>query len=486
MNNEAINRLRVPAAWALLGAVAAQVIAGLIDIFASSGYENGVSSGFVTSGPSSFFGPVIIALLLGAVLLVVTAPRRTSVNFPIVLTALILTGFAALMGLVTLVMGFVFASNTSAASATSVGFSNLFTVGGQLAIVVVAGLFMIRAFNDQNLVPRSAPQQVGPQQGFGPQAAAHQGFAPQTGSQAAFAQQGYGVDAQQAYQQQDWAAQQEQQGYGYAALNQNAYADPSQAAYGDQGQQAYAVDPAQQGYVDPSGYGQSWQQSPSGGQDAAYHQQSGAQDGYAQQAYPAGYTPTGGQQPYGQEWQSADPQQAQAAYGTGGQPAYGQQAHHGYDAYGTQQPQAYGTGAQQAYGTGAQQAQAYGTGAQQAYGTGAQQAYAADPSQQAYVTGGQQAAYGSAYDPGQYAVQPQADVGQTPQQGDQYAWYQQGEQPQQQDASAGSAASADPGYGAQPGSGSAYGQPYGADQLGQSGAESTDGQQNWYRDDDRR
>ncbi|ASU85494.1 hypothetical protein CDO52_24240 [Nocardiopsis gilva YIM 90087] len=484
MNNEAINRLRVPAAWALLGAVVAQVIAGLIHVFASSDYENAVSSRFVASGDVYFFGPVIIALLLGAVLLVATAPRRTSVNFPIVLTALILTGFAALMALVTLVMGFVLASDTSA---MSVGFSNLFAVGGQLAIVAIAGLFMVKVFNDQNLVPRSAPQQVGPQQTFGPHAGVQQGFAPQTGSQASFAQQGYGIDAQQAYQQQDWAAQQEQQGYGYAAPNQNAYADAGQAAYGDQGQQAYAADPAQQaqqGYVDPSGYGQSWQQNPSGGQDASYYQQGGAQDGYAQQSYQAGYTQTGGQQAYGQEWQSAE-QQAQA-YGTGGQQAYGQQVQTGYDAYGTQQPQAYGTGAQQAYGTGGQQAYASGGQPVQAYDTGAQQGYAADPNQQAYATGGQQAAYGSAYDPGQYAAQPQADVGQVAQPGDQYGWYQQAEQQQQQDAGAAAPAPADQGYGAQYGSGSAYGQPYGSDQLGQSGAESPDGQQNWYRDDDRR
>ncbi|MDA8371353.1 MAG: hypothetical protein M0026_16010 [Nocardiopsaceae bacterium] len=479
MNNEAIQRLRVPAAWALLGAVGAHVLGGLIYVFGAGGFQGSVASNFYYEGSAFFFSPALIAMILGAVFLVITAPQRSSANFPIVLIGLIFTGIAAFMALITLVMSFVWASEQGAMAN---GFSALFSIAGRIAVIAFAGLFLLKVFSDQTLVPRSAPPQMPPMgqpQSFAPQTGAQQSFAPQMGAQQSLAAQGYADPTQSAYQQ-----------------PQQGYADPTQSAY-QQPQQDWGTQ--QQGYADlaQQGYGQSWQQ----GQDA-YLQQSGAQE-----SYQAGYTQSGSQQPYGQDWQAGQP---------------------GYDSVGAQQSQAYGTGGQQAYGSAydpAQYAPQGGVGGEQAYGqaygTGGQQAYgsAYDPAQyapqsgvggeqaygQAYGTGGQQA-YGSAYDPAQYAPQSGTEGEQAAQDAAQYGWYQQPaadpEQPaqnqnaeQRQDAplesffaseeqqnAADLPQSPDPGYGGQYGTGSSYD----SDQLGQPGADYADGQQNWYRDDDRR
>ena len=404
------------------------MLGGLIYVFGAGGFQGSVASNFYYEGSAFFFSPALIAMILGAVFLVITAPQRSSANFPIVLIGLIFTGIAAFMALITLVMSFVWASEQGAMAN---GFSALFSIAGRIAVIAFAGLFLLKVFSDQTLVPRSAPPQMPPMgqpQSFAPQTGAQQSFAPQMGAQQSLAAQGYADPTQSAYQQ-------PQQGYADPTQSayqqpQQGYADPTQSAY-QQPQQDWGTQ--QQGYADlaQQGYGQSWQQ----GQDA-YLQQSGAQE-----SYQAGYTQSGSQQPYGQDWQAGQP---------------------GYDSVGAQQSQAYGTGGQQAYG--------------------------------------------SAYDPAQYAPQSGTEGEQAAQDAAQYGWYQQPaadpEQPaqnqnaeQRQDAplesffaseeqqnAADLPQSPDPGYGGQYGTGSSYD----SDQLGQPGADYADGQQNWYRDDDRR
>ncbi|MDT0301586.1 mediator complex subunit 15 domain-containing protein [Streptomonospora wellingtoniae] len=528
MNNEALNRLRVPAAWALLGAVAAHMLGGVIFVMGhGSTYDATAAANFTAVGTDLLHGPLLVGLLAGAVALVATAPVKTSVNFPVVLTALIMTGFAALMGVVGVVMGFIDANESGEIAD---GFTSFLSVGGQLAVTVFAGLFMLRVFGDHELVPRSAPPQQGMPigtPGFPPQTGAQQSFAPQTGGQQPFAQPGYSTGGQAAYQpqpQQDWAGQ---QSYGGAPAQPGAYdpnqqqtyaGDPSTAyGYGAQqpaAQQPYAADPiAGQGYSpDPMG------QSAYGAQQA-YGTDPTAGQGYfpdpaGQPAYGAG---SGGQQSYTPTWQGQgadaypqagtgqDPYQtAQPAYGqTGGQTSYGQGAYGqgyqpGYDAYG-QQPYAtgsggqsvYGTGGQSAYGTGGQSA--YGTGGQSAYGTGSggQQAYAgglpgySTGDQQPYAAGtGGQSAYSSPYEPAQYAPQPGSEGEKAAQDAIQYGWYQQPAEQQSaeprrdtpmepfftDDTATDQTAAIDP----------VYGTPY-----GQQGADGTENQ-GWYRDDDRR
>ncbi|RNL81552.1 hypothetical protein [Halostreptopolyspora alba] len=479
--------MRVPAAWALLGAVGAQMLGGLIYIFGADGDYTSPARNISEMGASSFFGPVTVALLLAAVFLVVTGPRRTAA-FPVVLTSLILAGIAALMGVIALITGFVAAGDIDA---MGYGFAKFFETASYLAILVFAGIFLIKIFGDENLVPRAAPApamgQPGYQQGFAPQTGAQQAFDPQMSQ--GFAQQGYDpqmsqgfaaqTGGQQSFQQQDW--QYQQQGYdpyqGYAAYGdqsyQQGYADPGQQGYADPNQSAYGLNWPQQaeGYAQPSGgqpaYGQDWQYQQ---QDWQYQQQ--------------GYDPN--QQAYGQGWSAEQqmPYAGQPGYTSGGQPA-------GYDAYAPYQ--AYGTGGQPAYGAGDQLG--YGTGGQAAYGMGGYPAYG---------TGGQ-AAYGGAYDPGAYAPQGYADtpgVDPTQQPGEQaaqdaiqYGWYQQpadqgGERhdtPMDQFfGSEGQQAHdphhADQGY-AQYGTGAAYGENHPADQQGQG---EVGEQYPWYRDDDRR
>src|SRR5690606_12205119 len=209
LNNEAINRLRLPAAWALLGAVAAQMVAGLIRTFA--GMEGEYGSFSVSGG--DFYNPIIVGLVLAAVALVITAPQKTSANFGVVLTGLILLGVGALFALIGLIAGFANAGTRGIGYA----FADLFAIAGQAAVLVFAGIFLLRVLNDPNLVPR-----------------AQQGYAPQTGAQ------------------QPYPAADPSQTYGGQQAFDQAYADPAQQAYADPAQQGYA-DPAQQGYAATGG-----------------------------------------------------------------------------------------------------------------------------------------------------------------------------------------------------------------------------------------
>ncbi|QBI52725.1 hypothetical protein [Streptomonospora litoralis] len=510
MNNEALNRLRVPAAWALLGAVAAHMLGGLIFIFGHGAtYDASIAGNFTSVGGSLFYGPLLIGMLVGAVALVVTAPTKTSVNFPVVLVALILGGFAGLMGVIGLVMGFISANESQE---TADGFTSFLSVGGKLAVIVFALLFMQRVFGDHTLVPRSSPQQSMPM--------GMPGYAPQTGAQQSFAQPGYPTGGQPAYQpqQQDWSAQ---PAYGAAAAqpggydpnmypgydpNQPAAYDPAQQPYGadpmvQQGyaaqepvaQSPYAADPVQQPYgADPNAqpaygaasggqqpYAQGWGQDP-------YAQPGAGQEGYQAAYGQAGYGQDWQQQGYGQGYQPGYDPYAQHAYGTGagGQQPYGTG---GQSAYGTGGQQPYASGGQQAYGTGTGGQPAYGSGADSSYGTGGQPAYG----QQAYGTGGQpaygsggQPAYGSPYDPSQYAPQPGSESERAAQDAIQYGWYQQpGEQSeapaaqQRRDTPLDSFFTDDSG---------GTDQTTRLDPYGQQSGEGGDTPQGWYRDDDRR
>ncbi|MEY9215337.1 hypothetical protein ABH917_004783 [Thermobifida halotolerans] len=394
MNNEAIQRLREPAAWALLGAVAAVMLGALIYVF---GGEPDTGSGgsaraFVDIG-GHVVGPGTVALILAAVALVLTGPNRSPRTFGIVLMAMIELGVGALLGVISLIMGFVAYSDTLANA-----FQHFFVTGANLAVVVFAGLFLIRVFGDPNLVPRSAPNAypaTGAQQAFGQQQPGYvtgaQPGAAQTGSwpqqpQAGAAQTGSWPQQGDAYAQAGTAQGDAQQGY-------------DQAAYGQQ---------YQQGYDQQASYSQTGGQQAAAGYDqAAYGQQ--YQQGYDQQA---SYSQTGGQQAaagydqaaYGQQYQQGYDQQASYSQ-TGGQQAaagydqaaYGQQYQQGYD----QQASYSQTGGQQA-AAGYDQA-AYGQQYQQGYDQ--QASYSQTGGQQA-AAGYDQAAYGQQYQQGSY---PAAD-----------------------------------------------------------------------------
>ncbi|WP_285761184.1 hypothetical protein [Nocardiopsis ansamitocini] len=362
MNNEAIQRLREPAAWALIGAAGAIMLGALVSIFGADYDATWVMRDI---GRNHFANPVTVALLLGGVLLAVTAPTRSPRTFQIVLTAMILLGAGAVFGFISLIMGFIASANFAD------GVGHFFLMAGYLAFLAVVGLFVFRVFGDTDLVPRNAP-------------AAHPGVPmqppaayPATGAQQSFAPQNPNLTGQ---------------GYPVAPQQQ-----PAQPGYGEQYQQ-----PQQPGYAQPSGaqpaYG-AGQQPPSG-----YGQQ-----GYGEQQQ-GGYPQTGAQQAYGPDQTGGyAQQQPYDPYQQPAQPGYGEQY---------QQPQQPGyaqpSGAQPAYGAGQQPPSGYG---QQGYGeqqqggypqTGAQQAYGPDQTGGYSQSGGQPAGYGQqqSYDAYQQPAQP--------------------------------------------------------------------------------
>ncbi|WP_141921680.1 mediator complex subunit 15 domain-containing protein [Haloactinospora alba] len=440
--------MRVPAAWVLLSAVGAQMLGGLIRVF---GVDTGitgassVSQNFYEYGATFFFNPVLVGMLAVAALLVVTAPRKSGANFPVVLISMILAAVSALLALTTLVMAFVWGADTNQVAAA--GFSSVFAHGGQLAFAVIVGVFLLQVLGDRSLVPRAEPpQQMNPAMG---QPGAPQTFPPQTGAQQPFGQQ----PAPATGAQQGFAGQQEWVGQSFGDPAQQGYADPAQqwpqqdpwAQYQQSGaqqsyQQGYA-DPNEQTYVDPGqgGYGQQWpQQAP-----WAQYQQSGGQQGFQ-----AGYSPTGGQQgyagqqdPWAQYQQSGAQQSYQQGYADPNEQTY---VDPGQGGYGQQWPQQdpwaqYQQSGVQYQQSGGQQGFQYGyepSGGQQAYGQDWQSAnppYAGSPAQSesggyaaqgnpTATTGGQ-----PVYDPSQYPPQNPADVGNgTSQHGWQTGQYENG------------------------------------------------------------
>ncbi|GAB3208807.1 hypothetical protein ACQEU5_05015 [Marinactinospora thermotolerans] len=474
MNNEAIQRLREPAAWALLGAVGVRMLGGLIYLFGAHASEYGPSSipaNFVARG-ELFFGPVTVALLLAAVALAVL-PSGRSRAFPVVLASLIMAGLGLLVGLITLIMSFV----ASAGYSMAISFSDFFVTLAHLAILGVAAFVLLKVFGDRTLVPRSSAS-VGP---YGQQ----QPFAPHTGAQQSFAPPA------------DPAAQ---TGTGFPQAG-------AHAAYGH----TYG-EPAQTGWPQPQGEGYA---QPSGGQPA-YQAQPDPSASYDQSAYQgqAGYSSTGGQdsarewnaqqgygdyqqQSYGQEWQQGAHQQGNAY----GQQSYAQAEQPPYAA----QPGYTDSGAQSGYGSyGQQPAAPYGTGGQQSYGASEYESGQAHAGGEQHSYSGQQPGYPS--DAEATMIQPPVTPGNDPAQGGeqaaqdaiQYGWYQQtpaAETPQQDQSDSESTMRVEPGYSGQYGTGgytanphettSPYGENYSSEQR-RSSTEGEDRQQGWYRDDDRR
>ncbi|WP_160051050.1 hypothetical protein, partial [Nocardiopsis sp. FR26] len=316
MKNETLERLRLPGAWVLIGAVGASMLSGLIRLIAGSTYPDSFA-GSMSGAAGSFFGLQVVILLAAAVALVLTSERTRPSAQPIVLIALVMSGVGLLFALVNLITEFVWASQ---AGNVGLGFAGFVSTLGSGAVLGILGFALLKAFNDPALVPRATPQQNAyPRQ-----------FPPATGAQQSFAQPGYPTQDPSAQAAAD-PAQAAQQGYGHYGADASGQ---QQAAYGQQ----YGVDPAAQqqyGTGAQQGYGQ-YGADASGQQQAAYGQQYGT-DAAAQQGYEAAQQ----QAAYGQQY-GVDPA-AQQQYGTGAQQGYGQ---YGADASGQQQA-AYG----QQYGT---------------------------------------------------------------------------------------------------------------------------------------
>ncbi|HIY40021.1 MAG TPA: hypothetical protein H9836_02685 [Candidatus Nocardiopsis merdipullorum] len=335
MKNETLDRLRLPAAWVMVGAVGALMLSGLISLIAMSSGLSGSFPGGMASAGGRFFGAEVILLLIGAVALVLTSERSRPSALPVVVAAMIMVGVGLLFVLINLIT--VFVDN---AHEIANGFSGFLSTVAHGAVLGLFGFFLLKAFGDPNLVPRPTPQagQYNPQQ-----------FPQATGAQQAFAGAGYpqttGQGAQQGYD----ASAYGQQGYGQdVAAQQQAYGTGAQqaydaSAYGQQGYDASAY--GQQGY-DPSQYApQSTEQFPqttTGEQAAQDAIQYGWYQGTEQQAAD---TPSGsGVDPFFNSGENAGTDtsgQGGSAYG--GQ--YGSDA--GYSS--SDQQGQYGTGGQQSW-----------------------------------------------------------------------------------------------------------------------------------------
>ena len=215
MKNETLDRLRLPAAWVMVGAVGALMLSGLISLIAMSSGLSGSFPGGMASAGGRFFGAEVILLLIGAVALVLTSERSRPSALPVVVAAMIMVGVGLLFVLISLITVFVHNAHEIAG-----GFSGFLSTVAHGAVLGLFGFFLLKAFGDPNLVPRPTPQagQYNPQQ-----------FPQATGAQQAFAGAGYpqttGQGAQQAYD----ASAYGQQGYDASAYGQQGY-DPSQYA----------------------------------------------------------------------------------------------------------------------------------------------------------------------------------------------------------------------------------------------------------------
>jgi hypothetical protein len=304
LNNETLERLRLPGAWVLVGAVGASMLSGLIRLIAGSVFP-GTFTGAMGGASGSFFGLHVPLLLAAAAALVLTSERTRQAASPIVLIGMIMSAVGLLFAAVNLITEFVGAAD---AGNIGLGFAGFVSTLGSAAVLGIVGFALLKVFGDPTLVPRPAPQQ---QYQYPPQQ-----YPPATGAQQSFAQPAYpvqdagfpaaadpaqtgsgiqqGYDASQQYGQQ-YAADAAQQQYGTGA--QQGYAQYGQQADASGQQQAY--DASQQ-------YGQQY------AADAAQQQYgTGAQQGYAQQGYDAS-------QQYGQQ---ADAAAQQAEYGQAYDPA---------------------------------------------------------------------------------------------------------------------------------------------------------------------
>ena len=354
IRNEA-QRVREPAAWLLLAAMALSVIVGLWTLLSAQGqlFDRLVSSfpggglNFGDRGLEAFndFGAIYVtALPVVAVVLATLTGGKVSRAREVTLGAAVLQAVALVLSVICWLAAF--GSDLTTSGKTQNFVANLVCI-----IVAVAGLMftlaVLRATEMQGTPAVSTGQAAaGTQQMPGPAGYGQPGYGPQPGR----VPQGQHAHPQHAHSQhaqaQQAQAQQAQQAQARQAQAQQAQARQAQAqqaqAQQAQGQPGYGQ-PGQQGYTQP-GYGQ---------------------PGYGQ----PGYGPQPGRVPQGQPTAQQPP--VQAGYGQPGQQAY-RQPSQGYTQPGQQ---AYGQPGQQGY---AQPEQGY---AQPAYG---QQGYT-QPGQQGYA-----------------------------------------------------------------------------------------------------
>jgi hypothetical protein len=277
VNKEAAQRLRQPAAWALLGSAALQLLAGIVMLLSGGGKTVSVpGGGEVSTGTpftqrafaelttgQLFTSVTVVGLLVLAVVLVVRGEQQAPQARPVVMVALGVLGGVALLTVIVWLSALI--ADTSALAK----FATFLYGAAKLAVIGMGGWFVFTIHQGLQ-PPRQARQPGAMQQGHGgyayPGQQGHPQYGPgQEGGQA-YQQQQYGQQGpppQQGYEQQGYEQQYGQQGY------------PGQQQYGQQGYEQHV--PPQQGYAQPG------QQPPSGGEgDAAQWTKAYGTDGDSQ------------------------------------------------------------------------------------------------------------------------------------------------------------------------------------------------------------
>jgi hypothetical protein len=276
VNKEAVQRLREPAAGALVASAGLQFLAGIVMLLTGGGKDVTLPGGGEVStgvpftlrafneltGGQLFTSVTVVGLLVLAVLLAVHGETPTPKARTIVMGALGVIAGIALFSVIVLL---------SALGAEAPGMARfagfLFGVA-KLAVVGIGGWFIFTVFKGLQ-PPRPAQPQGAVPPGYG-EHGYQQGQAAQ-GQQ----QYGYGQEGQQAYYQQQYS----QQGQQPQQYEQQQY---RQQGYEQQGYEQQGYD--QQGY-EQQRYEQQYPQQHSPQPQQGYEQQYPQQQGYGQQDY---------------------------------------------------------------------------------------------------------------------------------------------------------------------------------------------------------
>ncbi|WP_051468453.1 hypothetical protein [Actinomadura oligospora] len=276
MNKEAVQRLREPAAWVLLGSAGVQLFAGIVALFGRGPFTFHALNETVGG---TFTNVAVTGMLAFAVWLATSRPEGpTPQARTIVVGALGVLGGMALIGVICWLASMFAGSDY----ATAVGKLSAFLYGAaKLAVIGLGAWYVLTILQGMQPTRPAGPPAPGQYPGFGYQPG---------GEQQPGGQQPYG----------------EQQGYGQQQYGQQAVygQQPGQAqAYGqEQAQQPYGQEQAQQQYGQAA-YGQQAAPQQPYGQQPGYGQQQayGQQAGYQQHGQPAAAQP-------GAEQQGAEPQ----------------------------------------------------------------------------------------------------------------------------------------------------------------------------------
>jgi hypothetical protein len=318
--------LRLIAGFVLLGAVALQILGGLLNLVPSDSesFKNWTLTVF-GAYPGYQVGLISWATVLppiAAVLIATHVKPALPQGKLVSLLALIEYGVLAVLGLIGLIGGGL-ALNHSVSKVKII--SAVLIWLGYLALVALGGLLSLKVFQGLSAAARPAFSPYGQQQ-----AAAYGQYGQQGYPQQQYGQQqaAYGQQAQAAaygQQQAQQAATPQQQAYGQQA-QQSAYPQQAYGQYGQQAQQAQ-----QSAYPQQQAYGQQQQETaPTSGAAAPTSGAAAPTSGAAQQQ---GWPTVSG----GSAWPTAGTQQAQQ----------GQQAQHPQQAAQQQAQQAQPQQAQQ-------------------------------------------------------------------------------------------------------------------------------------------